>query len=101
MLRTVITRTARPVVGSTTPLMSVRHSSGEGATGSGFSRPGGMASGDSFTRREKAAEDMYVHEIEKGKLKALKEKLQKQRQHLDELDKHIDELTKSQGGEKN
>ncbi|KAI9823365.1 MAG: hypothetical protein M1826_007776 [Phylliscum demangeonii] len=73
----------------------------EGATGSGASRSGGMAQGDSFTRREQANEDMYVKEQEKEKLRALKEKLNQQRAHLDELDKHIDELTKEQGGEHN
>lgn len=73
----------------------------EGATGSGFSRPGGQAAGDSFTKREKAAEDLYIREQEKLKLKELKAKLQQQRKHLDELDAHIDEMTKSQGGEQN
>jgi len=81
--------------------MSVRFKSSEGATGSGFSRPGGEHSGDSFTKRERAAEELYIREQEKLKLKELKAKLQQQRKHLDELDRHVDELAKSSGGEQN
>ncbi|KAI9677199.1 MAG: hypothetical protein M1829_002773 [Trizodia sp. TS-e1964] len=73
----------------------------EGATGSGSSRAGGIASGDAFSKREKANEDYYVREQEKAKLLALREKLKQQQKHLQELDKHIDELTKGQGGEQN
>ncbi|KAI9882395.1 MAG: hypothetical protein M1823_005859 [Watsoniomyces obsoletus] len=73
----------------------------EGATGSGAARPGGLAQGDAYTRREKANEDFYVREKEREKLKLLKEKLKAQRAHLDELDKHIDEMTRDQGGEHN
>ncbi|KAI5858809.1 mitochondrial ATPase inhibitor, IATP-domain-containing protein [Tricharina praecox] len=100
MLRTTLTTSTRTIA-RFTPLMSTRLSSSEGATGSGFSRAGGQAAGDSFTKREKAAEDMYFRQQEQLKLKELKIKLQKQRQHLDELDAHIDEMTKEQGGEKN
>ncbi|KAI5781799.1 mitochondrial ATPase inhibitor, IATP-domain-containing protein [Geopyxis carbonaria] len=87
MLRTSITRST--ALYKLTPIMSVRYTSSEGAAGSGFSRPGGQHSGDSFTKREKAAEDLYVRQMEKQKLKELKIKLQQQRKHLDDLDKHI------------
>jgi len=99
MLRTTFTRSIR--VNSFAPNMSVRFKSSEGAAGSGFSRPGGERSGDSFTKRERAAEDFYIRQQEKSKLIELKAKLQQQRKHLDELEKHVDELAKSSGGEQN
>lgn len=77
-----------------------RMSTGEGATGSGYSRPTGEAGGDSFTKREKAAEDYYIRQKEKEKLLQLKEKLKQQRAHLDELDAHVEELTRAAQGEK-
>jgi len=102
MLRTTISRS---IVRTQrfTPIMSARFyaAGSEGATGSGFSRAGGEASGDSFTKREKAAEDLYMRQQEKQKLRELKEKLQQQRKHLDDLDRHLEEFTKDQGGEKN
>ncbi|KAH2548899.1 hypothetical protein KXW97_009166 [Aspergillus fumigatus] len=72
---------------------------GEGDTGA--PRPGGIQSGDSFTRREAAQESMYIHEKEKEKLAALKKKIQEQQEHLNELDKHLKELSRNQGGENN
>lgn len=36
----------------------------EGDVGSGSSRPGGMAQGDAFSKREKANEDQYVRQQE-------------------------------------
>lgn len=36
----------------------------EGATGSGASRPGGVAQGDAFSKKEKAEEDRYMREQE-------------------------------------
>ena len=49
---------------------------GEGATGS--IRSGGERSADSFSRREKAAEDMYIREREKQIVILLKEKIAEQ-----------------------
>jgi len=72
---------------------------GEGDTGA--PRSGGMQSGDSWTKKESAQENMFVKQKEMEKLRILKEKLKKQRQHLDELDAHIDALTREQGGEHN
>ncbi|KAL1958412.1 hypothetical protein VTO42DRAFT_4513 [Malbranchea cinnamomea] len=70
---------------------------GEGDTGS--IRPGGTASGDAWTKKESAQENIYMKQREMEKLKAIREKLKKQREHLDELDAHIEALTKEQGGE--
>ncbi|KAJ4366223.1 ATPase inhibitor [Neocucurbitaria cava] len=66
----------------------------EGATGSGSSRATGSAGGDSWTKREAAAETKYIREEEQAKLKALKEKLKAQRKHLDDLDQHLDDVIK-------
>jgi len=104
MLRSSIIRSANAFRAQRlTPLVSSARSmsSGEGATGSGFSRPTGEQGGDSFTKREKAAEDYYIRQKEKEKLLAIKEKLKQQRAHLDELDAHLEELTRNQGGEHN
>jgi len=65
----------------------------------GSTRPGGQVQGDSFTKREAAAENKFIREKEMESLRKLKEKLSVQRQHLDELDKHIKELEKDSGGE--
>ncbi|KAI1927277.1 ATPase inhibitor [Ophidiomyces ophidiicola] len=70
---------------------------GEGDTGA--PRSGGLQSGDAWTKKESAQENLFIRQKEIEKLRLLKEKLKQQRQHLDELDAHIDELTRSQGGE--
>ncbi|KAK9373555.1 mitochondrial ATPase inhibitor, IATP-domain-containing protein [Lipomyces chichibuensis] len=76
---------------SSSRLTSIRFYS-EGATGA--PRSGGEKSGDSFTKREKAQEDLYVRQVEAQKLKALREALKKQREHLDDIEAHLDELEK-------
>jgi len=73
--------------------------SAEGDTGA--ARSGGAASGDSFSKREAASENLFIRQKEKESLQKLKEKLQTQRAHLDELDKHVKELEKDSGGEQN
>ncbi|KAK6338986.1 hypothetical protein TWF696_009782 [Orbilia brochopaga] len=85
----------RPAV---TPLIMNRGYS-EGDTGA--IRPGGDAAGDSFTRREKAAEDYYIKQREKERITKLREKLAEQRKHLDSLEEDIKELEKEAGGEHN
>ncbi|KUL88414.1 hypothetical protein ZTR_05469 [Talaromyces verruculosus] len=96
---------ARPLLRANQRLVATRSFSvasvrmGEGDTGA--PRAGGVAAGDSFTKREAAQENLYVKEKELQKLRELKAKLKEQRKHLDELDKHIDDLTKEQGGEQN
>jgi hypothetical protein len=44
---------------------------------------------DAFTKRETAAEEMYIKQEEKAKLQAIKAKLQQQQQHVNELIKHM------------
>jgi len=44
---------------------------------SGSPRSGGAASGDAFTKREEAAENLYVKRQEAEKLQALREKVKK------------------------
>ncbi|KAF2813138.1 uncharacterized protein BDZ99DRAFT_411634, partial [Mytilinidion resinicola] len=87
MLRTHFIKTARIAVPrrllSTTPRVMA------GETGSGASRPGGERAGDAFTKRERSAEEYYIHEEEKAKLLAIREKLRAQKQHIEELDKHM------------
>ncbi|KAF7592726.1 hypothetical protein BBP40_012557 [Aspergillus hancockii] len=72
-----------------------------GAGDTGAPRSGGQAQSDSFTKREAAQENLYIHDKEREKLLALRKKVSEQRKHLDELDAHLEELTKNQGGEKN
>ncbi|KAF3907591.1 hypothetical protein AA313_de0203964 [Arthrobotrys entomopaga] len=59
----------------------------EGATGG--MRSGGSASGDSFTRREEAAENLYIKQREKERITALRAKLAAQRKHLDDLEEDM------------
>ncbi|CCX04697.1 mitochondrial ATPase inhibitor, IATP-domain-containing protein [Pyronema domesticum] len=101
MLRNTVRSTSATIKNTRfTPITMVRFNT-EGATGAGYARPGGQAAGDSFTKREKAAEDMYIKQQEAMKLKQLQEKVRATRKHLDELDKHIEEEHNNQGGEKN
>jgi len=70
-----------------------------GDTGSGASRAGGIRSGDAFTKREAAAEELYIKQEEKAKLQAIRAKLLQQQQHVEELVKHIDEVVNEEGGQ--
>ncbi|KAL1611969.1 ATPase inhibitor [Paraconiothyrium brasiliense] len=70
-----------------------------GDTGSGSSRSGGIRSGDAFTKRETAAEEMYIRQEERARLLAIRQKLQQQQKHIEELTKHIDEVTSQEGGQ--
>jgi len=98
MFRTAIVNVARPLacrrfISSTTRVMA------GGDTGSGSSRPGGSKSGDAWTKREHAAEELYIKREETDKLRALKQKLNEQRKHIDDLEKHIDDVVKGEGGQ--
>ncbi|RPA80620.1 hypothetical protein BJ508DRAFT_307258 [Ascobolus immersus RN42] len=83
---------ARPTI-ARIPVMAYSDSAVDSKV-SQHSLSGGSGSGDSFSKREKAQEEMYVRQAEREKLQALRAKLQKQREHLDELDKHIEEYTR-------
>ncbi|KAF2731609.1 hypothetical protein EJ04DRAFT_526012 [Polyplosphaeria fusca] len=98
MYRTTITKAYRPLATRRLLSTTARAMAG-GDTGSGTSRPGGTRSGDAFTRRETAAEELYIKQEERAKLMAIKEKLSQQKKHIEELEKHIDEVTASSGGQ--
>ncbi|KAF1914290.1 mitochondrial ATPase inhibitor, IATP-domain-containing protein [Ampelomyces quisqualis] len=93
MLRSSIIKSARSVA-APRYFSSAARRFAEGATGSGSSRATGSAGGDAFTKRESAAEELYIRQEEKAKLLAIQEKLKQQRQHIDDLDKHIQEVIK-------
>lgn len=63
--------------------------------------PRATGQGDSFTKREKANEDLAIRNREKEKLLELKKKIAEQHEHLKKLEDHIEELSKTQGGEQN
>ncbi|KAI9855489.1 MAG: hypothetical protein M1824_006085 [Vezdaea acicularis] len=65
----------------------------------GAPRSGGSAQADSFVKREKAQEDMYMKNQEREKLNQLREKLKAQQAHLQELDAHLEAIAKEHGGE--
>merc|ERR1712029_22957 len=96
MFRTSLVKAARPSqrLFST----SVRAMSA-GDTGSGASRAGGIRSGDAFTKREAAQEEMYIRNEERQKLINIRERLIQQQQHIQELTKHIDDITAGEGGQ--
>ncbi|KAF2182491.1 hypothetical protein K469DRAFT_585690 [Zopfia rhizophila CBS 207.26] len=87
MLRQALTKNVKPLASRRFLSTSARLMTGE--TGSGASRPGGLREGDAFTRRETAAEELYIKQEEKAKLLAIREKLKQQKQHIEELDKHM------------
>ncbi|KAL5342647.1 mitochondrial ATPase inhibitor, IATP-domain-containing protein [Aspergillus crustosus] len=62
----------------------------------GGTRPGGAQASDQFQKREAAQENLYIHQQEQEKLKALRKKIEEQRKHLDELDKHLDDFGKDE-----
>ncbi|KAK3310016.1 mitochondrial ATPase inhibitor, IATP-domain-containing protein [Chaetomium strumarium] len=96
MMRTSITKLARPALVSRTFSTTVRAMAGE--TGAP-PKTGGQ--GDAFQKRERANEDYAIRQREKEKLMELKKKLAEQQAHLQQLSDHIDEITKDQGGEQN
>ncbi|KAL2154766.1 hypothetical protein VTH82DRAFT_3442 [Thermothelomyces myriococcoides] len=96
MMRTSVTKLARPALLSRTFSTTVRVCSGE--TGAP-PKTGGQ--GDAFQKRERASEDYAIRQREKEKLKELKKKLAEQQAHLQKLSDHIDEITRDQGGEQN
>uniref|UniRef100_A0A0D6QRT4 ATPase inhibitor, mitochondrial n=1 Tax=Araucaria cunninghamii TaxID=56994 RepID=A0A0D6QRT4_ARACU len=98
MMRTQLVKLTRAVPRQATRSFSVAAvRAAEGDVGG--TRSGGSATGDAFSKREKANEDYFIRNRERETLKALKSKLAAQRQHLDELEKHVDELSKEHGGE--
>jgi len=97
MLRTQFINTAR--LAAPRRLLSTTPKVMAGETGSGSSRPGGSRSGDAFTRREHSAEELYIHEEERAKLNAIRDRLAAEKKHIEELDKHIADMTKQGGGQ--
>lgn len=98
MLRTTITKLARPALLTRATFATTARSMGAGDTGAP-PKTGGQ--GDAFQRRERANEDYAVKQREREKLLELKKKLAEQQAHLQQLSDHIDEITKEQGGEHN
>ncbi|PVH97660.1 hypothetical protein DM02DRAFT_616381 [Periconia macrospinosa] len=96
MFRTSLTKIARP---SQRLFSTSMRAMSAGDTGSGASRPGGIRTGDAFTKREAAAEELYIKQEEKARLLAIRQKLQQQQEHIQELTKHIDEITSQEGGQ--
>ena len=64
----------------------------------GAPRFGGAASGDAFTRRERASEDYYVKQHEKEQLAALKKKIADQEAQLAKDRGEVEKITKKNGG---
>ncbi|EHY55356.1 ATPase inhibitor [Exophiala dermatitidis] len=97
MLRTQVVKLARasPSVRRSFSVAAIRASEGD----TGGIRSGGLAAGDSWTRREQASETKFIREKEMESLRKLKEKLAQQRKHLDELDQHIKDLESERAGE--
>lgn len=62
----------------------------------GAPRSGGAASGDAFTKREEASENLYVKRHEKEKLEALRAKIQKNESDLAADKATIEKLEKDQ-----
>ncbi|KAL2260637.1 hypothetical protein VTK26DRAFT_5295 [Humicola hyalothermophila] len=98
MLRTSITKVARPALLSRATFSTTARAMSAGDTGAP-PKTGGQ--GDAFQKRERAQEDFAIRQREKEKLKELRKKLAEQQAHLQQLSDHIDEITREQGGEQN
>ncbi|TLD38626.1 hypothetical protein E2P81_ATG01169 [Venturia nashicola] len=85
MLRTQIVKASMPLIARRTYFAATPRVMAAGDAGSGFSRPGGAASGDAFTKREKGSEDMWIRQEEQAKLHALSEKVKNAQKHMEEL----------------
>ncbi|KAL3232904.1 F(1)-ATPase inhibitor IF(1), mitochondrial [Nakaseomyces bracarensis] len=59
----------------------------------GYSSNGG--SGDSFNKREKAAEDYFIKQHEKEQLRNLKEQLKHHKEQAQDLEEKIEKITKN------
>ncbi|KAE8447436.1 hypothetical protein EG329_010709 [Mollisiaceae sp. DMI_Dod_QoI] len=101
MYRQSISRAVRPALRSSIQSRAAFSTSVRALAGgdTGSVRPGGTATGDAFTKREKANEDYAIRQREKEKLLELRKKIAEHREHLDKLEEHIEELSKEQGGE--
>ncbi|KAF1955343.1 hypothetical protein CC80DRAFT_415755 [Byssothecium circinans] len=88
MLRTYAVKAGRPLATQRFFSTSMRAMTA-GDTGSGTSRAGGIRSGDAFTKREAAAEELYIKQEERNKLLAIRQRLMQQQQHIEELAKHM------------
>lgn len=67
----------------------------EGSSGS--PRSGGAASGDAFTKREKANEDYYVKNQEREKLAAMKKRVADQEEQLAKDRAAVEDMQKKSG----
>jgi len=94
MLRTTALRSSSFRITFRYPSAVMKRFSTDDAGSVGGIRPGGSAQGDSFSKREKAAEDKYIREREAEKLKLLRERLKKHEEQLDELEKSIKDIGK-------
>ncbi|KAK5467163.1 hypothetical protein LTS15_000134 [Exophiala xenobiotica] len=65
----------------------------EGDTGA--VRSGGMAAGDSFTRREQSIENVWFRQHEIENIKQMRQKLNAQKKQLADFETHLDEMEKA------
>lgn len=83
-LLALLTRTSKPTT-TTTALRTLTTTPSRPAEGdTGAMRAGGSAHSDAFTKREKAAEDMWVREREKNVMAVMREKIARQEALLEE-----------------
>ncbi|KAK3712556.1 ATPase inhibitor [Vermiconidia calcicola] len=81
----MLLRTIRPIISpynlnKLRPFATTAQCMAAGDTGS--LRPGGERAGDSWSRREKAAEDLYIREREKQIMQMLRQKIADQEMKL-------------------
>lgn len=81
----MLLRTIRPIISpynptTLRPFATTAHRMAAGDTGS--LRAGGERAGDSWSRREKASEDMYIRDREKQIMQMLKQKIADQEMKL-------------------
>jgi len=65
----------------------------------GATRSGGVASGDAFTKREKAQEDYAIRERERAKAKEILARIHEQEKNLAQLKASLNEIAAEPGQE--
>ncbi|KAF2151154.1 hypothetical protein K461DRAFT_279941 [Myriangium duriaei CBS 260.36] len=92
---TAMLRTTRALRSLTTQTQTAQFSIAArrmAAGDTGAPRSGGVAQGDSFTKREEASENLYIKQQEREKLRALKAKIAQQEEELAKHKKEAEHL---------
>ncbi|POS82507.1 hypothetical protein EPUL_004575 [Erysiphe pulchra] len=87
MQRQAISKSFKLITSARAAISTTARSMAAGDTGA--PKSGGAQSGDAFSRRGKANEDMAIKAREREKLLDLRKMISEQHEHLNRLEKHL------------